>query len=303
MDVSKVLKILNNIFMKIYKNITRKNIELFIISTYMSIKQYMATLNFDDGVLNSIYIGMTLGICVVTFLIMYPGEPTTDYSETSEQEALAAIKRKLYTENEEDQQHQNDGNSNNRKKKSKKGGKRKEKPKTQAEKEEEEELKALEQKINELEGKTTTSRVSTKNTISTKDLSSSSELIDKETLRRLEKFEEIKRNRQKETDAEADMFLNDLRKRGITKDKFKSMLPKDMDLDTIKKRGEKPWILSCINYIMPLGLVVLMVYIVQRDFEISVPYVLKSYFPREASVFENVFLGVRKFVNEVVDVE
>eukprot|EP00943_MAST-04B_sp_MAST-4B-sp1_P002770 g2770.t1 len=247
---------------------------------------------------------MTLGICIVTFLVMYPGEPTTDYSETSEQEALAAIKRKLYAENEEEQQHQDDGNSKNRKKKSKKGSKKKEKPKTQAEKEEEQELKTLEQKINALEGKTTTSSVSTtKDTISTKDLSSSSELIDKETLRRLEKFEEIKRNRQKETDAEADMFLNDLKKRGISKEKFKSMLPKDMDLDTIKKRGKKPWILSCINYIMPLGLVVLMVYIVQRDFQISVPYVLKSYFPREAKVFENIFLGVRKFVNEVVDVE
>lgn len=293
--------------MKIYNNITRKNVELFIISTYMSIKQYMATLNFDDGVLNSIYIGMTIGICIVTFLIMYPGEPTTDYSETSEQEALAAIKRKLYAENEEEQHQQNDGTSNDRKEKRRKGSTGKEQQKTEEEKEEEKELKALEQKISELEGKTTTSSGGggggTKNTITTKDLSSSSELIDKETLRRLEKFEEIKRSRQKETDAEADMFLKDLKRRGITKEKFKTMLPKDMDLDTIKKRGQKPWILSCINYIMPLGFVVLLVYIVQRDFEISIPYVLKSYFPREAKVFENIFHGVRNFVNEVLDVE
>ena len=68
----------------------------------------------------------------------------------------------------------------------------------------------------------------------------------------LEKFEKLKLERRKEVDAEADLFLDELKQRGISKEKFKQMLPKDMELDEIKERGKKPWILTILNYLLPV---------------------------------------------------
>ena len=142
-------------------------------------------------------------------------------------------------------------------------------------------------------------------TISTTNLgnnktSSSSELIDQDTLKRLEKFEQVKAKRRQEADAEAETFMNDMKQKGFTKEKLKMMMPKDLDLKELKERGQKPFILTFLNYLMPIGLVILVIYIIQRDFHISVPLVIKSYFPREAEVFEKIFTGVHKIINDVV---
>ena len=52
-----------------------------MITTYVQLKQYFATIQIDDDVLYSLYIGITLGVCIVTFLIMYPGEPIADFQK------------------------------------------------------------------------------------------------------------------------------------------------------------------------------------------------------------------------------
>ena len=34
------------------------------------------------------------------------------------------------------------------------------------------------------------------------------------------------------------------------------MMPKDLDLKELKERGQKPFILTFLNYLMPIGLVI-----------------------------------------------
>ena len=107
--------------------------------------------------------------------------------------------------------------------------------------------------------------------------SSTSELVDQATLKRLEKFEKLKLERRKEVDAEADLFLDELKQRGISKEKFKQMLPKDMELDEIKERAKKPWILTILNYLLCRA-DAFVVYIF-TDLSISIPGVIKRTFP------------------------
>lgn len=193
---------------------------------------------------------------------------------------------------------------------------------------EDEELEELERKISELENKTNKTHGGRKakkqvghgsaeadaptdelneskssNMKRSSSSSSTSELIDQATLKRLETFEKLKLERRKEVDAEADQFLDELKQRGISKEKFKQMLPKDMELDEIKERGKKPWILTILNYLLPLGLIIFIVYILQRDLSISIPGVFKSYFPREAAVFEQIFTGVSTVARDVFSVD
>ncbi len=299
--IFQAMKILQKLIFKLYENMTMKNIELAMITTYVQLKQYFATIQIDDDVLYSLYIGITLGVCIVTFLIMYPGEPIADFSESAEETALKAMKRKIYEEEEEEDDNENkqqEKKDNNNK--TKKKNKRK---KTKEEKDEERELKELEKKIHELTGKNSSKQK--QKTISTTNLgnnntSSSSELIDQDTLKRLEKFEQVKAKRRQEADAEAETFMNDMKQKGFKKEKLKMMMPKDLDLKELKERGQKPFILTFLNYLMPIGLVILVIYIIQRDFHISVPLVIKSYFPREAEVFEKIFTGVHKIINDVV---
>ena len=216
------MKILQKLIFKLYENMTMKNIELAMITTYVQLKQYFATIQIDDDVLYSLYIGITLGVCIVTFLIMYPGEPIADFSESAEETALKAMKRKIYEEEEEEDDNENkqqEKKDNNNK--TKKKNKRK---KTKEEKDEERELKELEKKIHELTGKNSSKQK--QKTISTTNLgnnntSSSSELIDQDTLKRLEKFEQVKAKRRQEADAEAETFMNDMKQKGFTKEKLK----------------------------------------------------------------------------------
>lgn len=295
--IFQAMKILQKLIFKLYENMTMKNIELTMITMYVQLKQYFATIQIDDDVLYSLYIGITLGVCIVTFLIMYPGEPIADFSESAEETALKAMKRKIYEEDDDNENKQEEKKDNNNK--TKKKNKRK---KTKEEKDEERELKELEKKIHELTGEHSSKQK--QKTISTTNLgnntSSSSELIDQDTLKRLEKFEQVKAKRRKEADAEAESFMNDMKKKGFTKEKLKMMMPKDLGLKELKERGQKPFILTFMNYLMPIGLVILVIYIIQRDFHISVPLVIKSYFPREAEVFEKIFTGVYKIINDVV---
>ena len=100
--IFQAMKILQKLIFKLYENMTMKNIELAMITTYVQLKQYFATIQIDDDVLYSLYIGITLGVCIVTFLIMYPGEPIADFSESAEETALKAMKRKIYEEEEEE---------------------------------------------------------------------------------------------------------------------------------------------------------------------------------------------------------
>ena len=277
--------------------LTRERVEYFLLSTYVRITNYLSTVNVNEDALNSLYLGLTIGICVVTYLVIDPGEPTVDYTSTSEEEALDAIKRKLYEQDE--------------------AGTKKSSSKQQKEVAEDEELEELERKINELENKGTKSKRGKQMDAPTKDLgesnpsttkrssssSSTSELVDQATLKRLEKFEKLKLERRKEVDAEADLFLDELKQRGISKEKFKQMLPKDMELDEIKERGKKPWILTILNYLLPVGLIVFVVYILQRDLSISIPGVIKTYFPREAEVFEQIFTGVATVARDAFSVD
>ena len=118
--------------------LTRERVEYFLLSTYVRITNYLSTVNVNEDALNSLYLGLTIGICVVTYLVIDPGEPTVDYTSTSEEEALDAIKRKLYEQDE--------------------AGTKKSSSKQQKEVAEDEELEELERKINELENKGTKSK-------------------------------------------------------------------------------------------------------------------------------------------------
>ena len=82
--------------------VNREQLERTLLVLYSRFDRWFSTISIDESTKSSIYIGLTIGICVVTFLVFFPGEPTSDYETSTEEEALNAVKRKLYKKKELD---------------------------------------------------------------------------------------------------------------------------------------------------------------------------------------------------------
>ena len=83
-------------FGNIQQYINRARLERGLVLLYTRFDRWFSTFSIDESTKSSIYIGLTIGVCVVTFLVFFPGEPTADYETSTEEEALSAVKRKLY---------------------------------------------------------------------------------------------------------------------------------------------------------------------------------------------------------------
>ena len=216
----------------LYQYFNRERIIRRFLILYTKLQRWFSTINIDESTLFSIYIGLTIGICVVTFLIFFPGEPTTDYEISTEEEALEAVQRKLYKKKKfviED----SDDDDDKKKKKF---------VIEDSDDDDDKKKKKKREKKNQKETNTMTEepdkvRVGGKK----KSSSSSTRDVDDETLRRLEKFENIKEERNKEMDQEAEMFLEEMKKKGMTEDKMKEMVPEYLSVDDLKQNSNKPW--------------------------------------------------------------
>ena len=241
---------MHDFFGNIQQYINRARLERGLVLLYTRFDRWFSTFSIDESTKSSIYIGLTIGVCVVTFLVFFPGEPTADYETSTEEEALSAVKRKLYKK---------------KKLAVSEGSKQKNNDKAVPGKEE-----------------TSTEEPAQK----------SKSPVSSEILRRLEIFEEIKKDRETEMDQEAEAFLEEMKSKGVSEDKLREMVPEYLSAQELKENSRKPFIVTLLNWSIPLALVYGMFWVLQRDFGVTPFSIFKHFFPREAGVFSSIADGL-----------
>ena len=247
--------------------VNREQLERTLLVLYARFDRWFSTISIDESTKSSIYIGLTIGICVVTFLVFFPGEPTSDYETSTEEEALNAVKRKLYKKKELDGE-ESKGGSNTL---DAGGGN------------DEQKKRAMGDAENVAPGSSKPKKTGKKK---------GAESVDDETLRRMEKFAEIKDERIKEMDEEAEMFLEDMKTKGVTEERLREMVPEYLSVSELKENSKKPWIVTLINWSIPLALVYAIFWVLQRDFGVTPLAVFRHFLPRETAVFTSISDGL-----------
>jgi hypothetical protein len=261
----------------VWSSVTVERVELFFIAVYQKIERWYSSLKIDDGIGSSLILGLTLGIGIVTFLVFFPGDPTEDYNVTSEEEALRAMKKKLYKK-------EGDGGKEGGSSASVKDRDKSHAANTLGGKKAKGALK---------EGASSATSQSDEKDDGSGDVVDQVEMIDPEILKKLEAYEKLKQAREAEVDAEAEMFLEEFRKKGMSEETLRKMCPENISLEELKEQGKTPWIVTIMNWFIPLALVGAIIYTLQKDFDIHILDVMAHFFPREAAVFSSISNGLQ----------
>ena len=233
----------------IQKFVNRDRLERALVILYTRFDRWFSTFSIDESTKSSIYIGLTIGVCVVTFLAFFPGEPTADYETSTEEEALSAVKRKLYKKKKvpvEDEVQSPVSEGSKQKKND-----------------------------NQMAGK--------KENAKQHSAQSSKSPVSSEILRRMEKFEEIKKDRETEMDQEAEAFLEEMKSKGVSEDKLREMVPEYLSAQELKENSRKPLVVTLLNWSIPLALLYGMFWVLQRDFGVTPFSIFKHFFSTRSS--------------------